>query len=83
MFLIGLVAQWLTNPVKSYPSKRNLFIYGCMFFAVANWENDFFGYSTVVIRAFVLAQMLALIIYGPPQAASRAGLLPDRAAPRR
>jgi hypothetical protein len=73
MFLVGLVAQWLTNPVKLCPSKRNLFIYACVFFAVANWENDFFAYSTGVIRTFVIVQILALIIYGPAWAPSRLG----------
>jgi len=82
MFLVGLVVQWLTNPVKSCPSKRNLFIYCCIFFAAANWEPDFFGYSTVVIRTFVIIQIVALIIYGPPRAASRAATILDRAAPR-
>lgn len=84
MFLIGLVSQWLTNPVKLCPSKRNLFIYGCLFFAVTNVENDFFAYGTVVLRTFIIIQVLALIVYGPPhRAPSRAGLLPDRAVPRR
>jgi hypothetical protein len=73
MFLVGLVAQWLTNPVKLCPSKRNLFIYACMFFALANWEPDFFAYSTGVIRTFVIVQILAWIIYGPARASSRLG----------
>jgi len=73
MFLIGLVAQWLTNPVKLWPSKRNLFIYGCVFFTVANWENDFFGYSSPLIRTFVIVQVLAALIYGPARASSRLG----------
>jgi hypothetical protein len=71
MFLVGLVCQWLTNPVKLCPSKRNLFIYGCMFFEAANWENDFFAYSTGLIRTFVIVQVLALIIYGPARTSLR------------
>jgi hypothetical protein len=71
MFLVGLAAQWLTNPIKRCPSKRNLFIYGCMFFAVANWENDFFAYSTGTIRSFVIVQILASILYGPARGARR------------
>jgi hypothetical protein len=73
MFLLGLAAQWLTNPVKLCPSKRNLFIYACMFFALANWEPDFFSYSTLLIRTFVIVQILALILYGPAPAPSRLG----------
>jgi hypothetical protein len=73
MFLVGLVVQWLTNPVKRCPSKRNLFIYGCMFLAVANWENDFFAYATGTIRTFVIVQILALILYGPARRTSRLG----------
>jgi len=84
MFLIGLVVQWLTNPVKLCPSKRHLFIYACIFFPAANWEAGFFDYSVVVIRTFVIAQILASVVYGPPpRAPSRAGLLPGRAVPRR
>ena len=83
MFLVGLVVQWLTNPVKLCPSKRNLFIYGCLFFAAASWEGAFFEYSTVLIRTFVIVQILALVIYGPPQEPSRVGMLADRAADRR
>jgi len=83
MFLVGLVVQWLTNPVKLCPSKRNLFIYGCLFFAAASWEGAFFEYSTVLIRTFVIVQILALVIYGPPQEPSRVGMLGDRAADRR
>jgi hypothetical protein len=71
MFLVGLVVQWLTNPVKRCPSKRNLFVYGCMFLAVASWENDFFAYATGTIRTFVIVQILALIIYGPARTLSR------------
>jgi hypothetical protein len=82
MFLIGLTAQWLTNPVKLCCSKRNLFIYACVFFAVANSEVDFFAYSTVLIRTFVIAQVLASIIYGPAGKPSRAGRFLDRAVPR-
>jgi len=84
MFLIGLVVQWLTNPVKLCPSKRHLFIYACIFCPAANWEAGFFDYSVVVIRTFVIAQILASVVYGPPpRAPSRAGLLPGRAVPRR
>jgi hypothetical protein len=71
MFLVGLVCQWLTNPVIMWPSKRNLFIYGCIFFSAANWENDFFAYATGLIRSFVIIQVLALFIYGPARASSR------------
>jgi uncharacterized membrane protein len=82
MFLIGLVAQWLTNPVTLCPSKRNVFIYGCMFFAVAVWGNDIFGYSTLTIRTFVIAHILAAIIYGPARAPSRVRKLVGRAVQR-
>jgi hypothetical protein len=70
MFLVGLVAQWLTNPVKLCPSKRNLFIYACVFSAATNWEADFFTYSTLLIRTVVIVQILASIIYGPARAPS-------------
>jgi hypothetical protein len=83
MFLVGLVAQWLTNPVKLCPSKRNLFIYACMFFAVANWENDAFAYATGTIRTFVIVQVLAWTIYGPARGPSRVGMFIDRAVHRR
>jgi hypothetical protein len=73
MFLVGLAMQWLTNPVKLCPSKRNLFIYACMFFAVANWENDFFAYSTGTIRSFVIINIIALIVFGPARTTSRFG----------
>jgi hypothetical protein len=65
MFALGLAAQWLTNPVKLLPSKRNLFIYGCIFFPVANWEADFFGLVAGLIRALVILYVLAWILYGP------------------
>ncbi len=82
MLLVGLWAQWLTNPVKRCPSKRNLFIYACMFFALANWENDFFAYATGTIRAFVVVQIIASIIYGSPRGALTRGIAarPGRAA---
>jgi hypothetical protein len=83
MFVVGLSAQLLTNPVRRSPSKRNLFVYACMFFSVANWENDFFAYSTGVIRSFVVIQILALIIFGPPRVRSRVGALVGRAVRRR
>ena len=70
MFLVGLVAQWLTNPVKLCPSKRNLFIYACMFFAAADWDGDIFGYWTGLIRTFIIVQILALILYGRARAPS-------------
>jgi len=82
MFLIGLVAQWLTNPLTLRPSKRNIFVYACMFFAYANWETDFFAYSTNVIRSFVIIQILAWVVYGPSRAPSRARMLLGRALHR-
>jgi hypothetical protein len=52
-----------------------------MFFAVANWENDFFGYSTGVIRSFVIVQVVAAIVYGSRLASSRVGSgMPVRAS---
>ncbi len=83
LFFVGLVAQWLTNPVKLCPSKRNLFIYACMFFSAANWEGDFFSYSTLLIRSFVIVQILAWIVYGPVRASSRLGRLVGRILHRR
>ncbi len=65
MFLIGLAAQWLTNPVKLSPTKRNLFIYGCIFFMLANWEDDFFATCTALIRALVIILIVAAMVYGP------------------
>jgi hypothetical protein len=65
MFLLGLAAQWLTNLVKLRPSKRNLFIYAGTFFFLGNYQQDFFAFSTAAIRAFVILQILAAIIYGP------------------
>ncbi len=82
LFFVGLVAQWLTNPVKLCPSKRNLFIYAGVFFAAANWEGDFFSYSTLLIRTFVIVQILAWIMYGPVRPSSRLGRLADRVAHR-
>ena len=78
MFLVGLVAQLLTNPVTACPSKRNLFIYACVFFAAANWEGDFFSYATLLIRTFVIVQILAWMMYGPVRASSHVGMLVDR-----
>jgi len=83
MFLLGLGAQWLTNPVARNPSKRNIFVYACMFFAYACWETDFFAFSTNVIRSFVLVQVLALAIYGPARGPSRLKMLVGRALHRR
>jgi hypothetical protein len=74
MFILGLVAQWLQNPVKRWPSKRNLFIYSCLFFAVANWETDFFAYAASLIRIWVVVYVLAWIIYGPSRVGARRGL---------
>lgn len=71
MFLVGLAIQWLTNPVRLRPSKRNLFIYACVFLAAANWEYDFFGYACSVIRIYALAQILALVLYGHARAPTR------------
>jgi hypothetical protein len=65
MFLIGLAMQWLTNPVKLCPSKRNLFIYACVFFAVATWEDDFFSYTTGSIKTAFIVWVVAMIVYGP------------------
>jgi hypothetical protein len=73
MFALGLFAQWLTNPVKLLPSKRNLFIYGCIFFPAANWEADFFGLSGGLIRALVILYALAWILYGPTRRALHIG----------
>jgi hypothetical protein len=73
MFLIGLAVQWLTNPVTRCPSKRNLFIYACVFFAATEWQLDFFGYWTGLIRTFAVAQILALMLYGPARATARLG----------
>jgi hypothetical protein len=83
MFLIGLITQWLTNPVLRCPSKRNLFIYACMFITLANWENDFFAFMTGSIRSFVIVQVLALTVYGLPHAPSRVGMFLGRAVHRR
>jgi hypothetical protein len=83
MFVVGLFAQWLTNPVLLCPSKRNLFVYCCIFFAYANWENDFFAFMTGSIRSFVIIQVLALMIYGPPQVPSRVGMFLGRGVNRR
>ena len=65
MFLVGLAAQWLTNPIKRLASKRNLFIYACVFFNVANFENDYFAYTTALIRTVVIVNILASVFYGP------------------
>jgi hypothetical protein len=73
MFLLGLGVQWLTNPVTLRPSKRNLFIYAGLFYRATYWENDAFVYWTNLIRAFIILQIIAFIVYGPPQVLPRLG----------
>jgi hypothetical protein len=66
------------SPHTVSPPKGNLFIYPGLFYKLAGWENDVFVCWTNLIRTFVILRIVALIIYGPPRASSRARKLVDR-----
>lgn len=67
MFLLGVVAQWLTGKVNGLLEKRALFVYASIFLVAANMEIDSFSYWSSLIKDFVIISAVALVVYGPPR----------------
>lgn len=65
MFLLGVVAQWLTNRVSGALDKRSLFIYVAIFLMFTDMENDYFSFWTGLIKNLVILSAVALVVYGP------------------
>jgi hypothetical protein len=72
MFLLGIVAQGLTNTITGTLDKRHLFIYAAMFMSVSHLETDAFSYLTSLIKTFVMLSIIALVIYGPRRRGEKA-----------
>jgi hypothetical protein len=72
MFLLGIVAQGLTNTITGTLDKRHLFVYAAMFMTVSHLETDAFSYLTSLIKTFVMLSIIALVIYGPRHRCNKA-----------
>jgi hypothetical protein len=72
MFLLGIVAQGLTNTITGTLGKRHLFVYAAMFMTVSHLEMDAFSYLTSLIKTFVMLSIIALVIYVPRRRGEKA-----------
>jgi hypothetical protein len=73
MFLMGVVAQWLTNFLRRSFGKRSLSVYAVIFLTAVNIEIDAFSYWTGLIKWLAILSVLAWAVYGRQQP-SRSGL---------
>jgi hypothetical protein len=63
MFLLGIVAQWLTNTVTGVPETRHLFVYAAMFLTATDMEVDAFSFLSGLIKTFVILSVTAWLAY--------------------
>ena len=80
MFLLGIVAQWLTRRTTEALDKRHLFVYAAIFLMVTNMEIDSFSYWTSLIKGLAIISFIAFIVYGPRRRISQSVLLRKDAA---
>lgn len=66
MFLLGIVAQRVTNIVRYGFRKKDLFFYAAIFLACTNIEIDAFSFWAGLIRAVVTIGAIAWLVYSPP-----------------
>jgi len=71
MFLLGMVAQLLTNRAGGLIDRQNLFIYTCVFLFGFPMEADVFLFWAGFIRLMVILYVLSRAIYGPRSLPSR------------
>ncbi len=79
MFILGIVAQRLTNRVRGALDNRFLFIYAAIFLNITDMEIDSFAFWSSLIKSLAILSVIAWFIYGPrprsakhPAAARRA-----------
>lgn len=65
MFLLGVVAQWLTSGVVGVLNRRRLFIYAAIFLTATGMEIDAFSFWSGLIKTFVILSVIAWFVYGP------------------
>jgi hypothetical protein len=65
MFLLGAVAQRVTNIVSCDFKKRDLFVYAAIFLSCTNIEADAFSFWSGFIRVAAIISAIAWIVYGP------------------
>jgi hypothetical protein len=66
MFLLGTVAQRVTNIVSCSFEKKDLFFYAAIFLSCTNIEADAFSFWTEFIRTIVTISAIAWMVYSPP-----------------
>jgi hypothetical protein len=72
MFVLGLVAQWLTNPVAGSVEPQNLFLYAGIYVSGFMIEGDAFGLWATFIKLLATLWILRWPLYGRPVLRSRA-----------
>ncbi len=77
MFVLGIVAQWLTNTIVGPIDRRRLFVYAAIFLTFIDMEIDYFSFWSGFLKAFVILSITAWLVYGP-----RSELAGKRAAAR-
>lgn len=66
MFVLGIVAQRVTNIVSCSFRKKDLFSYAAIFLSCTKIEADAFSFWAGFIRAVVAISAIAWMVYSPP-----------------
>jgi hypothetical protein len=72
MFALGVVAQWLTNPVAGSVEPQTLFLYAGIYVSGFLIEGDAFGLWATFIKLLGTLWILRWLLYGRPLVRSRA-----------
>ena len=71
MFLLGLVAQWLTSRLSGPMGERDLFVYANFFLFGFPLESDVFSVWSSLIKLLAILLVLSWVIYGPRRRPAR------------
>jgi hypothetical protein len=82
MFMMGVVAQWLTNFLRRSFGKRSLSVYAVIFLTAVDIEIDAFSYWTGLIKWLAILSVLAWIVYGPQKSSTAEQIRGRTAQPR-
>jgi hypothetical protein len=64
MFVLGVVAQWFTNPVAGPFEPQNLFLYAGIYVFGFSFEMDAFDFWATLLKILAILCVLRWIIYG-------------------
>jgi len=65
MFVMGMIAQLLTNIVTGPLEKRSLLIYAGVFWSTVFFESDVFSFATGLIKNMFMLWLFVTVVYGP------------------